>query len=238
MAFNPEGAGSGALSGAALGFQVSGGNPWGAVVGGVAGAGMGFFGGSKSRTGFSKGDIEGEYARRRKEIDDFIVALSRARARYGEAVQNFYTGAFNRFMPKAEAQFAGRGLQVSGGAYGSALGKESAAYQDALLRALANREREDIIAGDNARAGASGSFYGGRAVESGYDQDPLASAAGGFAMRSFENYRSDPNRKPIDWSSFNPFSKPGSAGTPGFGKGFAPSNKLSLTGKTRFGDIY
>lgn len=116
-------------------------------------------------SGPSYGNLDALYTRRRQEIGDFANQLSQARTRYLSSLQNMYTDAFNRFGMNAEAQFAGRGLSVLGGAYQSALARESASLQGQLNVKAFEAEREDLYNIDKAYADAASMNAGGRAEQ-------------------------------------------------------------------------
>lgn len=116
----------GGMSGAAAGSAVMPG--WGTAIGAVAGAVIPSLFQSKG-DGFNQEALDMEQSKRLSSISVFSDALTAARANYDKATQNMQSLAFNRFMPNIEAQYAGRGLNVTGGAFQSSLGKEIANLQ-------------------------------------------------------------------------------------------------------------
>lgn len=111
----------------------------------AAGTGISAYQAFKGQKSDNRQEIIDVYAARRMgEINDFANTLATVRQRYMTQLNNFQNYAFQRFMPQAEAQFAGRGLQVSGGAYASELARKSADYQNEGLLTAAQMEREDL----------------------------------------------------------------------------------------------
>lgn len=133
--------------------------------------------------GYSKGDLEALAARRSGEINDFALQLSGLRQRYASQLTNFGNNTFNRFAPQAEASFGARGLQVTGGAFQSALARRASEIQDEQGQALLGLEHSDINAVDSARAG----LFSGQAGfnPSGPSADPMAQAMGGLGSGIF-----------------------------------------------------
>lgn len=136
MAFSGQGAGAGAMSGAATGAMVGSvvpgiGTALGALGGGLLGAaGGGFGGGNQQPTGYSKSDLEQIAGQRLNQINSFADQLSSARQNYyNTTLPNFQKFAMSRFMPQIESNLAGRGLQVSGGAFAGALGRQATQFQ-------------------------------------------------------------------------------------------------------------
>ena len=125
------------MQGAATGMSMGG--PWGAAAGGALGLASGFLGGD-SGPSFD----EGLWKDRQGQIESFRDRLAGLRTQYRTSLANLSNNTYNRFMPLAQAQFAGKGLQVSGGAYGAALARKAAELQDMENVDLFNREREDI----------------------------------------------------------------------------------------------
>lgn len=129
MAFSGQGAGSGAIGGATAGAVAGG--PWGAIAGGVGGALLGgFTGGQQQPTGYSKSDLDQLAGQRLNQISSFSDKLAAAREQYyNTTLPNFQKFAMSRFMPQVESNLAGRGLQVSGGAFAGALGRQASQFQ-------------------------------------------------------------------------------------------------------------
>lgn len=82
-------------------------------------------------------------ARRQAEINGFAAQMTAARGNYKNTLSKMYETSYANFMPMAEAKFAGRGMQVSGGAYAAALAKESANNEANMAVQLSQAERED-----------------------------------------------------------------------------------------------
>jgi hypothetical protein len=143
MEFSGEGAFGGAMAGASAGS--AGGPPGmaaGAIIGGLGG---GLLGGRKTKNVFDA-DF---YARRRAEISSFAEKLASARRSYMNSITSMGDTAFGRFMPLAQAQFANKGLQVNGGAYGAALARESARISSEMLPSVYEAERGDLATVEN-----------------------------------------------------------------------------------------
>lgn len=139
--------------GAAIGFALGGG--LGAAAGGYADK---LFGPGET-SGYSKGDVERITNARHQQIQDFASGLAQARQRYLANFNNFQDLVFKRFVPNAEAQFAGRGLSVTGGAFQSALAKQAAQLQAQANVESSQMEREDL----NSVNQAFGGLYGTQA---------------------------------------------------------------------------
>ena len=92
-------------------------------------------------------------ARRSSEIDKFRSDLASRRSQFASRFASLQDLAFKRFVPQTEAQFAGRGLQVTGGAFQSELAKAVAGLQAEQEVAQTERARRDLVAVSNARAG-------------------------------------------------------------------------------------
>lgn len=123
---------------------------------------MGFFdalfgGGS----GVSTAGMQQSYERRLADINSFAGQLDAARAQYLTSVGNMYTQAFSQYMPQAEANFAGRGLQVNGGAYASALGRETAGYQAQLTPLAYQQQLQDLNNVQNLKGQAWNQMFQG-----------------------------------------------------------------------------
>ena len=146
-----EGAGMGAASGAMAGAP---GGPVGMVAGGVIGGiAGGLMSSKKNRPVFD----QGFYEQRRREIQSFSNMLAAARNGYRNSIMSLGNDSFARFMPIAHAAFAGKGLQVNGGAYASALAKESAKTSAEMLPSVYEAERGDLTAVENQYANLFGS---------------------------------------------------------------------------------
>jgi len=129
------------------------------ISGGVTGI-SGFLGAGASRRAASSRREELEFRRqqvanRQAEISRFREELAQRRAEFGNRFSALQDLAFKRFVPQTEAQFAGRGLQVTGGAFQSELAKRVADLQAQQEVALSNRARADLLAEQSARAGAA-----------------------------------------------------------------------------------
>lgn len=138
MVFSAKGAKLGGGIGAALNLSVGG--PIGSAVGGLF---PNLFGAGET-SGYSRGDIERLTNQRHQQIQDFAGQLAAARQRYQTNLNNFQNLAFQRFAPIAEARFAGRGLQVTGGAFQSELAKQAAQAQAEGALQASQMEREDL----------------------------------------------------------------------------------------------
>lgn len=196
MAFSGSGAMMGAGTGAGIGFMVGG--PLGAGVGAVAGlAGGGFgglFGGGKA-PGLDYGMIKD----RRGEIATFERNLAAARARYLTSLGNMYNQAYARFTQNVEPGFASRGLQVSGGAFASALARKTADYQAELEPIAFQAEREDLSTAETMRQNLFGSIFGNKSSMdlAGWNADrqdmrSIGGFAGQLGMMGAQKYMSRP----------------------------------------------
>lgn len=177
---------------------------WGqlALAAGTTAAGM--LAGSRKpkNTGYSKGDLDYIAAVRGREIESFSRQLAQARSRYMSKLPQFQNFAFNQFMPEAEAAYAGRGLQVSGGAFGSALGKKAAEFQNQGMMDELTMEREDAHSISNAlgqlRAAQLGGGYNNMQGPGGVD--PLAA---GLGQVGYDLFRDGLDRGTMPWQSKN-----------------------------------
>lgn len=122
----------------------------------------GLLSGNKKSEGYSKGDLEYLAAQRAREIDSFSRQLAQARARYAARIPQLQKEAFNRFTPELEANLAGRGLQVSGGAFASAAARRGTELQADLETQLYGQEREDIGAVESMRSALANAQFGGQ----------------------------------------------------------------------------
>lgn len=117
---------------------------WGAIAASVAapmigGMAQGLFG----RRDFGSSYDQRLINQRQSEISNFANQLAQARQGYKQTLSNMYANSFKNYMPMAEAKFAGRGMQVSGGAYAAALARESANNEANMATQLSQAERED-----------------------------------------------------------------------------------------------
>lgn len=164
---------------------------WGQLALAAAAMGGSMLAGSQKQknTGYSKGDLDYIASVRSREIESFSQQLAQARSRYMSRLPQFQNFAFNQFMPEAEAAYAGRGLQVSGGAFGSALGKKAAEFQNQGMLDELNMEREDANSVSNAmgqlRAAQLGGGYNNMQGQQG--MNPLASGLGQVAYDLFSD---------------------------------------------------
>lgn len=138
LGFNGQGAATGAMSGAAMGAAAG---PWGAAIGGVVGGVAGGFMTPKAPQAWWD---DGWFNDRRNQIEDFEKNLAGSRARYLTSLGNMYNQAYARFSGNAEAGFANRGLSVNGGAFASALARQTADYQAQMEPQAFQMEREDL----------------------------------------------------------------------------------------------
>lgn len=120
-------------------------------------------------------------ALRQKDIENFSASLTQARQGFLARNNALQMSAFKRFAPELEAQFASRGLSVTGGAYQSELAKQSAQLQSEQDAALSEQERQDILAQEQARAGFFPSQVGAIDSNMGFQQ-ALATARMGANM--------------------------------------------------------
>lgn len=186
MAYDSQAGMTGAMSGAATGAMVGSvvapgiGTAIGAGVGLVAGAATGFM----TKKGPDYSNVTNQFKARNAQIASFAASLGAARAKYMTSLNNMYNDAYTRFSGNAEAGFAGRGMAVNGGAFASALARESGRMSFEGANLAAGMEREDLRSVDNAYAG-NGSGYmssisGGPALQYNADREDMRSI-GGFA---------------------------------------------------------
>lgn len=191
MAFSGSGAGMGAATGAAVGTMVMPG--LGTGVGAALGAlGGGFLGGMKSS---SPGIDWGMVKDRRAEIESFAGSLATARAKYLTSLGNMYNQAYSRFSANVEPGFATRGLQVNGGAFASALAKQTADYQSQMESQAYGMERQDLNTVEAMRQNTFASIFGqsGQMSLGGFQEDraderSLGGFAGQLAMMGAQKY--------------------------------------------------
>lgn len=124
--------------------------------------------------------------KRRAEINDFASQLTGARQKYLTSLGNMYDKAYTRFSGNAEVGFASRGLAVNGGAFASALAKESARYQSELEPTAFQAEREDLNAAEGYRNSLFSSVFNADANERGAkfeNSNANSRSIGGFAAQ-------------------------------------------------------
>lgn len=157
------------------------------------------FGSNPAGGGVPKGTIDqSQYNSRSADIDKFEKQLSEARGNYESSLRNMYSTAFNQYMPNIEAQYAGHGMQVSGGGFASALAKVSAMNTAQMLPQVYDAQRQDL----NTVQGYRNSLFGAQTgannamsmanlqndySSSMYDrqrQDQMMGQLGGFAMNA------------------------------------------------------
>jgi hypothetical protein len=194
-----SGAASGGMAGMALGGPVGG--AIGLGLGAAMGAGA--FGGSSSGNGYNQTQLDTIIGQRNNQINQFAQALSSARNQYyNVTLPKFQTYAMSRFMPQIEAQYAGRGLQVSGGAFGSALARAAGDFQAQQSLGQYQDTRNDLSAVDQARASmfaptmgnASNNFQANRPPNpAGAALGSLLGQAGSTAITSGINQSRDTN---------------------------------------------
>lgn len=133
MATQQQAGGYGALGGAVLGGVAGSfmGNPaMGASLGSSLGGSLGGAFGSNPNAGFNPSRLNDIFSDRDRQIGNFANQLAQARQQYYQTtLPQFQKFAMSRFMPQIESNLAGRGLQVSGGAFGSALARQAADFQ-------------------------------------------------------------------------------------------------------------
>ena len=181
MAFSGRDAVAGGISGGSAGMST--GNPWAALAGaGVGALAGGFMGGGAK--GIDPNFITNQIKERVGQIQGYQQQLAAARQNYMSHLNNLQNLTFSRFMPMMEAQFAGRGLSPSGGAYQSALAKQSAMLQAQGQEANAKGEIEDLNNVQNLMSSAYGQGMPLQAGLAQYNQgianapDPMMGALG------------------------------------------------------------
>lgn len=93
------------------------------------------------------------FNQRSQQIQDFQNNLATARNRYLNNYQNFTKNQFlTQLMPDMAAQFAGRGLQMNGGAYSAELARQAAAAQGHAIDVGYQAENQDLNTVNNAQA--------------------------------------------------------------------------------------
>lgn len=172
-----------------------------------------FGGGGGGRPDY--GRIDAAYTRRRQEIGDFSNQLAAARQKYMSSLTNMYQNSFSNFVPIAETKFANRGLSPIGGAYQSALARETANYQAQLAPKEAEWERADAMAVDNAYAAAIGMQSGANQAfpMAGFAQDNANSSASGKYFMDLSNQYMASSRPASPWNNPNDVWQ-GSYGSP------------------------
>jgi len=145
----------------------------------------------------ARDEVAAAIAQRQVQIDKFREQLSVSRARLSNRISALQDLTFKRFGGQAEAQFGGRGLQVTGGAFQSALAREAAGLQAEQEVEISRTEREDIGAEQGLRASLFGQRLSGLtgrvATEAGREdearkgafsfQKTLGKLVGGIATR-------------------------------------------------------
>lgn len=209
MAFNGQGALAGAGSGAMAGGMMGG--PWGALIGaGVGAVGGGFLGGTQGQGGFSKDDINALINRRNEQIGNFTQALATARnTYYNTTLPNFQNYAFSRFTPRIEAQFAGRGLQPSGGAFAGALARQATDFTQQQQLGNYQDTRADLNTINNAYGQNFGSALGAQSANfQGYQPpNPTTNALMGFAGQAGMAYMGNKFNQSRDQNFINMLMK-------------------------------
>lgn len=155
-----SGAGSGAATGAVMGSIVPGlGTGIGAGVGALMGGlGSGLFGG-RPNVPDTSGALQSMYKTRQNDINAFGQQLAAVRQKYLAQLPQYQNYAMGRFMPQIEANLAGRGLQVSGGAFGSALARQAGDFTQQQMLAAPQMEAQDLTTVENLRNGAFGQTF-------------------------------------------------------------------------------
>lgn len=101
------------------------------------------------------------FNQRAQQIQDFQNNLTQARQRYLNNYQNFQSNQFlTQLMPDMAAQFAGRGLQMNGGAYSAELARQAAGMQGQALNTAYSAENQDLNSVNNAQADLFGQQLG------------------------------------------------------------------------------
>jgi len=171
---------------------------YGALISGLLTAGGSVAGGllNQQKGGFSQDYINNLFNWRLGQINKFQTAMTDARNKfYNVSLPSYQNNVMKQFMPNIESQIAGRGGQVGGGAFSSALAREAmnlenqgqmGQYQDiqSLLTAVAQ-----------ARQGAAGSAMGVAGQNFGYappnpmwaELGKLAGTVGGGLMANYFN---------------------------------------------------
>ena len=126
----------------------------------------------KSGSMFNQEAIDVYTSRRLASIDSFSQALSASRAKYLANLNNLQNLTMQRFAPNLEAQYAGRGLNVGGGAFASALAKKSAELQAQGLLDASTLERADLTSVGQMRDSAYAGQVG-QSVQYGMNQNTL-----------------------------------------------------------------
>jgi hypothetical protein len=124
---------------------------------------MGFFdsifGGGDPR--MSTGGINDLYSQRMSQISDFSKQLEDQRNQYQSQYQNFAQQQFlTQLMPNMQAAYAGKGLQMDGGAYTAELARQAAGIQGGMLNTNFNAAQNDSMAVNSAQGQAWGSMFG------------------------------------------------------------------------------
>lgn len=153
----------GGAAGAAIGSIIPGaGTMVGGMIGSSLGGAIGGSFGQNQAPGYSKGDLDYIASQRSQQIGNFANQLAQARQQYYETtLPNFQKYAMSRFMPQIESNLAGRGLQLSGGAFGSALARQSADFQAQQSLGQYQDTRGDLNNVNNSYGQLAGAQLGG-----------------------------------------------------------------------------
>lgn len=153
----------GGAAGAAIGSIVPGaGTLVGGMIGSSIGGSIGGMFGQNQAPGYSKGDLDYIASQRSQQIGNFSNQLAQARQQYYETtLPNYQKYAMSRFMPQIESNLAGRGLQLSGGAFGSALARQAGDFQAQQSLGQYQDTRGDINNINNAYGQLAGAQLGG-----------------------------------------------------------------------------
>lgn len=163
----------GAMAGGSMGAAAG---PWGAGAGAVAGGVMGAVMGGEESPWWD----DGWFNDRKNQIEEFEKRLATARADYRTRLQALQANAFNRFSGDLESKLASRGLQVSGGAFGSGAGRRASELQEQLESSIYGAEREDLTNAENMRGNLFSAKVGAKT-----GQANLGYAASQASSRSF-----------------------------------------------------
>lgn len=143
--------------------------------------GLGAYSAFGRKSGPDYSAVYDRFNARQLQISQFAAGLAQARARYLTSLGNMYNDAFARFSGNAEAGFANRGLAVSGGAFASALARETGRYQAELTPLAYQAEREDLASVDNAYGANSGAFMNALMGQANLGYQGQRAAEAGFA---------------------------------------------------------
>lgn len=195
----------GALGGAVLGGVAGSfvGMPgMGASLGSSLGGSLGGAMGSSPNAGFDKNRLNDIFTDRDRQIGAFSNSLAQARQQYYQTtLPNYQKYAMSRFMPQIESNLAGRGLQMSGGAFGSALARQSADFQAQQSLGQYQDTRNDLNSVNNAYAQNYGGLMGatsqnlGAPAQNNNLQD-LTTGAGQLGSALLNKYLQNPQQNP------------------------------------------